>query len=111
MKTNDNRYTEQDWKLFKSRIAGWQEAYMDKLNKGYIELLSEEGLASDKFWELEKKIREDKKKPGVCVEMCRFALIINILNLLHDGAITMDDLEGFSDGLRDFVDWWAEHNF
>lgn len=24
MKTNDNRYTEQDWKLFKSRIAGWQ---------------------------------------------------------------------------------------
>ena len=64
MKTN-NRYTEQDWKLFKSRIAGWQEAYMDKLNKGYIELLSGEDLASDKFWELEKKIREDKKKPGV----------------------------------------------
>ena len=43
--------------------------------------------------------------------MRRSALIINILNLLHDGAITMDDLEGFSDGLRDFVGWWAEHNF
>ncbi len=84
---------------------------MDKLNKGYIELLSGEDLASDKFWELEKKIREDKKKPGACVEMRRSALIINILNLLHDGAITMDDLEGFSDGLRDFVGWRAEHNF
>ena len=57
MKTNDNRYTEQDWKLFKSRIAGWQEAYMDKLNKGYIELLSGEGLASDKFWKLENRMK------------------------------------------------------
>ncbi len=111
MKTNDNRYTEQDWKLFKSRIADWQEAYMDKLNKGYIELLSGEGLASDKFWKLENKIREDKKKSGVCIEMRRSTLIINILNLLHDGAITMDDLEGFSDELRDIVGGWAEHNF
>ena len=29
-----------DWRLFRERIGGWQEAYMEKLNKEYIELLS-----------------------------------------------------------------------
>ncbi len=25
-----DRFSEKDWKLFRSKIAGWQEAYMDK---------------------------------------------------------------------------------
>ena len=36
-------FTEHDWKLFSSRIAGWQERYMDKLNNEYAELLRGEG--------------------------------------------------------------------
>lgn len=31
-----NRFSEKDWKLFRSKIADWQEAYMEKLNKEYI---------------------------------------------------------------------------
>ena len=27
-----------DWKLFRERIGVWQEAYMDRLNREYIEL-------------------------------------------------------------------------
>ena len=50
---------EQDWKLFRKKLPLWQESYMDKLNQEYIRLLSGEGLASDKFWELEKRIKED----------------------------------------------------
>ena len=42
-----------DWKLFRSRIADWQEAYMERLIKEYVTLLNGEGAASDKFWELE----------------------------------------------------------
>ena len=34
---------EKDWKLFRNRIPDWQEAYMDRLNHEYIELLSGEG--------------------------------------------------------------------
>lgn len=60
-----NRFSEKDWKLFRSKIADWQEAYMEKLNREYIELLSSEGNASDKFWALEQRIREDKKDSGV----------------------------------------------
>lgn len=38
-----------DWKLFRTKIANWQENYMDKLNKEYIKLLSGDEAASEKF--------------------------------------------------------------
>jgi len=54
-------FTKKDWVLFREKIADWQEAYMDKLNKEYIELLNGEGTPSEKFWTLEERIRNDKK--------------------------------------------------
>ena len=73
------RYTEQDWKLFRSRIPQWQEAYMDKLNAQYVSLLTADGKASDKFWELEKRLRKDRQSVGVCVDMRRSKLIWNLI--------------------------------
>ena len=40
---------EKDWKLFRELLPEWQEAYMERLVKEYIELLSGDGQASDKF--------------------------------------------------------------
>ena len=57
-------FTEKDWKLFRSKIVGWQEAYMDRLNKEYIELLSTDDNPPEKFWKLEERINQDKKKKG-----------------------------------------------
>lgn len=37
---NDN-YTENDWKLFRSKIQEWQESYMERLISEYICLLNE----------------------------------------------------------------------
>ena len=54
---NQFGYPESDWKLYKSKIADWQEGYMEKLCKEYIELLSSDKLPSERFWELEKRIR------------------------------------------------------
>ena len=54
-------FTKKDWSLFREKISDWQEAYMDKLNKEYIELLNGEGTPSEKFWTLEERIRNDKK--------------------------------------------------
>ena len=92
---------ENDWKLFRSRIPDWQEAYIDRLNHEYIELLSGKGNPSAKFWALEKRIREDKKDCGVQAEMSRSKMKIILMNLLDEGAITANDLAGFSDNLRD----------
>lgn len=88
-----NKFSEKDWKLFRNKIFDWQESYMEKLNKEYIVLLSGEGNASDKFWKLEKRIREDKKDCGVQCEMSRSNQFYIMLSLLNEGAITFDDLE------------------
>ena len=95
--------TKKDWELFRKRIGEWQEAYMDRLNKEYIELLEEEKPASIKFWELEKRIRQDRKKPGVIIEMSKWEVPYHLVNLLQDEAITIDDLEGFSKDLVEHV--------
>lgn len=50
-----------DWKLFIACIAEWQENYMEHLVKEYIDMLNGNGNASDKFWELEERIKKDKK--------------------------------------------------
>jgi hypothetical protein len=38
---------------------------MDKLNKEYIDLLSEDVNPTEKFWRLDKRIKEDRKKTSV----------------------------------------------
>lgn len=99
---------ESDWKLFRKKLPGWQEAYMDKLNQEYIQLLTGPGDASDKFWELEKRIKNDKRSVGVVAEMRRSVMFPNLIDLLRDGAITPNDLEGFSEELREslsFIMW------
>lgn len=93
--------TTHDWKLFRQRLPQWQEAYMNRLNQQYLELLSGPGDPSDKFWELEKRIRQDKRSPGVLVNLRRSNVLHALIGLLQDGAITPDDLEGFSLDLRD----------
>lgn len=101
-------FTEKDWKLFRSKIADWQEAYMDRLGKEYIELLSENVNPSDKFWSLEERIKKDKKKTGVRAEMSRSNLVDNIISLMNEGAIRFEDIEEFSDQLKETVRFFIE---
>lgn len=91
MTQSNNRFTEKDWKLFRSKIASWQEAYMDRLNGKYFELLMQESASSTKFWELEKRMNQDKKKAGVRINLSRSTMLMNILSLLKDEVIDMDD--------------------
>ena len=104
----ERRFTEKDWKLFRNKIADWQESYMDRLNKEYIYLLSEDGNPSDKFWSLEERIKEDRKKTGVRVEMSRSNLIYNIISLMNEGAISFEDLEEFSNQLKETVRFFVD---
>ena len=92
-----------DWKLFREKLPDWQERYMEDLTKKYIELLSSPGNASDHFWELEKRMKKDKRHPGVLLEMNKSDAIWDIAMLVAENVITMDDLEGFSQDLFDAV--------
>lgn len=76
---------------------------MDKLNQEYIMILSGDGDPSDKFWQLDKRIKEDKRSPGVQLRVSRSNLIWNIIALINDSVISFDDLEEFSDELQETV--------
>ena len=92
---------EKDWKLFKKKLGGWQEAYMDKLIEEYKDILNSDASSSDKYWTLRKKIYDDYKSPGVLArDVSRSNMFIILLGLLHDQAINMDDLNEFSDEIR-----------
>lgn len=108
---SDNGFKENDWKLFRKKIADWQEAYIAKLNREYIEILNSDKPASEKFWEIEKRIRSDKKDAGVIIEMQQSKFIQDILELLSEKVIGLDDLEEFSDELKQTVNFlWAKAN-
>ncbi len=103
--------SKKDWKLFREKLAVWQEKYMNKLTKEYIELLNDENKnVSDKFWELEKRIKKDKKHPGVIIEMSKSQAIWNIVDLIRLDVITYEDLAEFSDDLRQAVKMIFDRN-
>ena len=95
---------EKDWKLFRKLLPGWQEAYMERLTMEYIELLSSDRQASDKFWELDKRIKQDKRCTGVLArDVKRSNMFQLIINLIYEEDISEDDLNEFSEDLRDAV--------
>ena len=92
---------ESDWKLFRQRLPDWQERHMERLIQKYAALLAGSDTASDKFWALEDSIREDLCHVGATARMSRSNMYMNLFLLLHDGVITLDDLVGFSDDLKE----------
>lgn len=65
--------------------------------------MSGEGRPSEKFWTLEERIRNDKKDTGVQLKMSRSNCIPNIISLLNEEVITMEDLDEFSDELKETI--------
>lgn len=104
----EQRFTKKDWTLFRNKIADWQEAYMGRLKKEYIELLSGDANPSEKFWQLEKRIKKDRKKTGVQLQMSRSNLIYNIVSLINENVIGFEDLGEFSDELKETVRFLIE---
>ena len=95
--------SKRDWKLYREIIGGWQEHYMEKLVKEYADYLSSDLPASTKFWEMEKRIKRDRKTPGVWIELRKSDMFWDIAGLINDKVILMDDLEEFSDDLKEAV--------
>ena len=96
---------EKDWKLFRKKLGRWQEAYMDKLVEEYKSILNSDALSSDKYWALRKKIYEDYNcwMRVLARDVSRSNMFIILLGLLRDEAITMDDLDEFSDELKEDI--------
>lgn len=94
---------EADWEKFRKKIGFWQENYLRRLNKEYIDILKQDKSASEIFWTLEEKIKKDKKSVEVMVIMRRSIMRDIILELIRDNVIEFKDIDEFSDDLKDTV--------
>ena len=103
--------SKQDWRLFREKLPGWQEAYMERLNREYIAILDGEGTPSDKFWKLFERIRHDKQSRGVMLQLSKQHMIWDIVAMINDGVITFDEVEGFSEELKDTVQHLCSKDF
>ena len=57
---------------------------MESLVKEYANFLNDDKKpASEKFWELEKRIKEDKRHPGVVMELKKSEVIWDIVRLIR----------------------------
>lgn len=93
-----------DWRLYRNKIAGWQENDMSRLNNVYIALLcAADKIASDKFWEIEGRIKNDRRHPGVIIEVSKSKAVFDIVRLIGLDVITYVDLADFSDDLQHTV--------
>ena len=93
--------SKKDWKLFREKLSDWQEKYMEGLIKECVNFLNDDKKpASEKFCELEKRIKEDKRHPGVIMEVNKSEVIWDIVRLIRLKVITYDDLSDFSDELQ-----------
>ena len=77
---------------------------MEGLVKTYADFLNDDKKpASEKFWELEKRIKEDKHHPVVIMELKKSEVIWDIVRLMKLKVITYDNLSDFSDELQNEV--------
>ena len=100
--------SKKDWKLYREKLPEWQEAYMEELIVKYVEYLQGDEPAYTKFWEMEKRIKRDKKNPGVLIELSKQDMPFDLIRLIHEGVITVDDLSDFSDELKEKVKFLLE---
>ena len=104
-----NQIEEKDWKLYREKLPEWQEAYMERLIKEYAELLNSDKAASEKFWALDKRIRADRQSFGVRVNEESGSKLKNILTgLIIEHVISVDDLQDFSEELRESTHQWLQ---
>ncbi len=104
MMNDEACWNEADWKLFRSRLPAWQEAYMARLVKKYLSILNQETPACDRFWQIEESIKRDKKSIGIVLESPRRSMfVLNMMRLVSEEVISTKDLEGFSPRLCEML--------
>ena len=79
---------------------------MERIIEEYRKLLGSEEQASEKFWALDERIKRDKRNPGVLLhDVKRSNMDIHLLQLLRYEVIRLEDLNGFSEELREKLSW------
>lgn len=66
-------------------------------------MLQSKKPASTKFWDLDKRIKDDKRNPGVQMQLDKGDAIYDIVKMINLEIISKEDLADFSDDLKESV--------
>lgn len=96
---------ESDWKLFSEKYYEWKNRYLERFFPDYKAILDSDETATDKFFELKKRIEKDSRAPVFRLpgRFSRNDMHLNIMALLNNGIITLDDLSEFSDEVKEMA--------
>ena len=101
-------FKEEDWKIYRSSIAKWQERYIAKLLEEYKSIIDTEDNPASKFWMLEKRINKDKLCSGVIIEIRRTKMFTQLVDLLDHNVITFEELSPFSPELQEALNKYMD---
>lgn len=79
--------------------------YVQPCGEEYIAILQRPANASENFWELEKRIRNDKRSFGVSARISRNNMFQIVVSLPANAVITIDDLKDFSDEFTESINF------
>jgi len=96
---------ESDWKKYNKLIPLWRDSYLQRKNQMIIDFLSDPTKTpTEKFWETKDKIYEQAQIMRACLGYnSRSKMWTSILSLYQYGFIVKEDLEEFSEELRNDV--------
>ena len=62
-------------------------------------------VISKSDWKLDERIRKDKRKPGVQMNLDKSEVPWDLARLIKDKVITMNDLSDFSEDMQEWVQY------
>ena len=94
---------ESDWKKYQSLIPTLRERFLAEKNSLIVKNITEpERTETERFWDTLKRMKKISKDLSDCLdEHSRSKMFMSMLNMLHVGMLTQEDLIVFSDELRD----------
>lgn len=97
--------TESDWKLYGSRLIGWRDRYVERVNRELIIALADVTSGTiDRFWNTHEQINAEARLLRQCFDgSTRETMIHHLLAMLGGGIIDQSDLDGFSDAVRNIL--------
>jgi hypothetical protein len=101
----NNQPAESDWKRFRAIVPELRERYLRDRNADLISTLQDEALTpTEKFWTASERMEEIGGILRTCLDDHRRSTMIHALRLMvHHQMITDEDLNGFSEELRDRI--------
>ncbi|MDY7092710.1 MAG: multidrug transporter [Acidobacteriota bacterium] len=100
-----NKPLESDWKIYRERVSEWRERYLEKKNQEIVAILEDEGKTpTERFWEARRAMDEEADILTTCLDgHSRSKMSWNLLLMHGHGLVLDEDLEEFSDGLRESI--------